>query len=272
MARQRASVVLYHDPSPQSFEKHLAYLSEHYRFISLNTLVDALHTQDWSSIPDFALVITLDDGHARNRELVDIARRYEAQPTVFLCSQIVGTRRRFWFNAPPLCEVERMKYLPEPQRFEELENRWNFDEKREFEGAPPEALSLEDLAAMKGTFHLESHSRFHPTLPFCDATRLQEELELSRHEITALGDRECLHFAYPNGDYTQREVEAVRRAGYRSARTIDVGWTGPKSDPFRLKITGISDEATLDMVVAQLSGITRKIRSFAEFLLGPRFS
>ena len=64
----------------------------------------------------------------------------------------------------------------------------------------------------------------------------------------------------------------VTHAGYRSARTIDVGWTDLGSDPFRLKITGVSDDAPLDMVVAQLSGITRWIRDLVRKLLGRRFS
>jgi len=53
----------------------------------------------------------------------------------------------------------------------------------------------------------------------------------------------------------QRELNLVKAAGYRSARTTDVGWTDRNSDPFRLKITGVSDDASIHMVVAQLSGI-----------------
>lgn len=273
VARRRASVVLYHDPSPASFEAHLAFLSKHYRFISLDTLVDALYAQDWSKVPEYALVITLDDGHARNAELVEIARRYEAHPTIFLCSQVVGTARQFWFNAPPdQAEVERLKYLPDSQRLEQLAERWDFDPTRDHPSQPADALSRGDLAAMKETFHFGSHSRFHPTLPTCDEASLREELELSKGETAELAGSDCLHFAYPNGDYTEREVEAVRRAGYRSARTIDVGWTDLGSDPFRLKITGISDDAPLDMVVAQLSGITRWIRDLVRKALGRRFS
>ena len=125
---------------------------------------------------------------------------------------------------------------------------------------------------MQERFHFGSHTRFHPTLPTCDEDSLRRELELSKSETAELTGSDCLHFAYPNGDYTEREVEAVRRAGYRSARTIEVGWTDLDSDPFRLKITGISDDAPLDMVVAQLSGITRWIRDLARKILGRRFS
>ena len=34
----------------------------------------------------------------------------------------------------------------------------------------------------------------------------------------------CSHFSYPNGDYTEREIEIVEAGGFRSARTTDLGW------------------------------------------------
>lgn len=266
IARRRATIVLYHDPSPRTFETHLAFLSKHYNFISLDTLVDSLHAQDWSSIPDHALVVTLDDGYARNRALIDIAREYGARPTIFVCSQIVGTNRQFWFHAAPKEEVERLKMMSDVQRLERLKSRWNFDPTREDPSTSAEALSREDLDAMKEYADFASHTRFHPILPTCNDESLRAEVELSKREVSELTGRECRHFAYPNGDYGNREAEAVRRAGYRSARSIDVGWTDLRSNPFRLKITGVSDDAPIHMLVAQLSGITGRLRALARDL------
>ena len=45
----------------------------------------------------------------------------------------------------------------------------------------------------------------------------------------------CEHFAYPNGDYGSREIATLEAAGYKTARTCDIGWNDHKTDPYRLK-------------------------------------
>ncbi|MFP6565559.1 MAG: polysaccharide deacetylase family protein [Myxococcota bacterium] len=266
-ARRRASIVLYHDPDPETFEAHLRFLSRHYNFVSLDAVVDALYAEDWSSLPDRPLVVTLDDGHARNRRLVAIAEAYGLRPTIFLCTQIVGTQRGFWFYAMPLDEVEALKRLPWAELQKRLVRDWSFEVTQEGSDRSPEALSREDLDAIADRVDFGSHTRFHPILPGCDETTLETEVAVSKREVEALTGRACDHFAYPNGNFGEREVEAVRRAGYRSARSIEVGWTRPGSDPYRLKITGVSDDASVDTMVAQLSGIPGWLRSLRP---GPR--
>jgi peptidoglycan/xylan/chitin deacetylase (PgdA/CDA1 family) len=254
--RNKAAILLYHDPTPETFERHLAFLSRLYVFISLDQVVDALHDGDWSGIPERALVITFDDGHARNRELLEIARRYDLAPTIYLCSQISGTARNFWFHAAPEKDVAKLKQVPDSQRLRTLADRHGFDPTAEMNDAETQALSQRDIATMKETFHFGSHTRFHRILTACNETTCQDEVALSRDEVEALVGLPCKHFAYPNGDYRERELELVKAAGYRSARTIDVGWTDLNSDPFRLKITGVTDNASIDLLVAQLSGIS----------------
>jgi hypothetical protein len=52
-------------------------------------------------------------------------------------------------------------------------------------------------------------------------------------------------FAYPNGDYSEREMGFVKEAGFASARTCDPGWNDARSDRFRLKGICIDDEASV---------------------------
>ena len=66
----------------------------------------------------------------------------------------------------------------------------------------------------------------------------------------------CLDFSYPIGDYGEREVALARRAGYRSARTIDLGWNTKGTDPFRLKVLGTEDDASISRLASDLTGIT----------------
>ena len=99
-----------------------------------------------------------------------------------------------------------------------------------------------------------SHTRFHPILTACSDEEAWTETATSKKEIEALLGRPCEHFAYPNGDHTERDAANVARAGYASGRTIDVGWNDERTDPFRLRVLGIPDDASLDRLAADLAG------------------
>jgi peptidoglycan/xylan/chitin deacetylase (PgdA/CDA1 family) len=219
----------------------------------LSDLVAALERRDWSGIPRNALVITFDDGFRRNFALLDLFHAYSLVPTVYVCSQIVATGRRFWFRAVP--DPEPLKRLEHSQRLARLRAATGFEPEREHEPAEREALSTEEIRLMRDSVEFASHTRFHPVLTTCTDEDCAAEIEGSRREIEALVGRPCEHFSYPNGDYGGRELALVKRAGYRSARTIDFGWNGPRTDPYHLKILGFSDEASVTRLAADLTGI-----------------
>jgi peptidoglycan/xylan/chitin deacetylase (PgdA/CDA1 family) len=249
-ARGKVPILLYHDPRPEIFEQHLEYLARRYEFLPLARLVVAMRSKDWASLPRNGLVVTFDDGMRTNAALLDLFRRYEVQPTIFICSQVVATRRHFWFMRAS--DPQALKRVPNSRRLEILDQE-GFSPTSEY--SPPQALSASDIRNMRDHVHFGSHTRFHPILATCSDRMCREEIVLSRQEIASLTDRECDHFAYPDGDYTRREIEAVKSAGYLSGRTIDFGWNGPNTDPYRLRIIGWRDDASINRLAADLSGI-----------------
>jgi peptidoglycan/xylan/chitin deacetylase (PgdA/CDA1 family) len=251
-ARGRCGILVYHNPEPELLERHLAWLAPRVRFVTLDALVDALHEGDWSALPETGLVVTVDDGHAGNAALVDTFRRYGVRPTIFACSQIVGTRRRYWFTVDGV-DKQRLMHVPNERRLAILAEQVGFAQ--DAENGSRQALSREDVAWMKEHVDFESHTRFHPILTECSDDECEEELDLSRRELVALTGRDVRHFAYPNGRYGPREVALLRRLGYRSGRTIDLGWNGPTTDPYRLKVLGVPDEASIDLLATQLCSV-----------------
>ncbi len=254
VARRRVSILLYHDPEPAVFERHLEYLSRRYALVPLAALVSALDSGQWETLPPRALVITFDDGHKRNFELLPLVRRFGVAPTVYVCSQIVGTDRHYWF-----LDVEQpaaLKGLPNGERLSRLEREIGFTPTTEYSGER-QGLSRDEIEAMVGAVDIQSHSRLHPVLTTCTAEECEDEIALARLEVEELTGSPCRHFSYPNGDYTSREIDILRRSGYASARTTDLGWNGPKTDPFRLKILGLfRDDVTVNRLAADLSGAT----------------
>jgi peptidoglycan/xylan/chitin deacetylase (PgdA/CDA1 family) len=252
LARGKVSIILYHSPSLEVLESHLDYLVRRYRIITLSQLVDAIHERNWDSVPGKALVITFDDGDRENFALLELFNRYSVVPTIYLCSQIVGHARHYWFNEVE--DPEPLKALPNAERLAVLERRTGFAPTKEY-AEDPQALSREQVAEMAGHVDFQSHTRFHPVLTTCSDAECRDEVERSRIEVEELSGRECRHFSYPNGDYGLRERVLVEQAGYASGRTIDLGWNDINSDPYRLKILSWRDDTSVSRLAADLTGI-----------------
>jgi peptidoglycan/xylan/chitin deacetylase (PgdA/CDA1 family) len=251
IARRRVSILVYHDPTPEDFERHLKYLSKRYNFVSLGEVVEAMTHDRWSDLPDRSLVLTFDDGHVGNAELLDLFVRYGVKPTVYVCSQVIDTNRHFWFM-----DVE------DPLKFMPLANGQRMAALQEAGFSPTEdhedrqALNAADIARMREVVDFAAHTRFHPILPACSEREATEEIKVSRLEIEEKTGKPCLDFSYPNGDYREREIELVKEAGYRSARTVDLGWNSATTDPFLLKCLGTRDDASINRLAGDLSGVS----------------
>jgi peptidoglycan/xylan/chitin deacetylase (PgdA/CDA1 family) len=224
----------------------------------MDILVDAITKKKWSDIPNNSMVITFDDGHVGNYELLEIIKKYKINPTIYCCSDIIGTQSHFWWKEVDSFEVESFKYLTNEDRLASLESKYEFRNDKSY--SSKQALGHSESLELAKFSTIGSHTRFHPILTCCNSREMQNEISLSKNKIQQLIGKECQHFCYPNGDYNDNVISAVKNAGYKSARTIDVGWNDIDTDPFKLKITGITDNASLTQVIAQLTGITMFLR------------
>lgn len=255
-ADRRAGILLYHNPDAATLDRHLAYLAERHRFVTYAAVADAVRTGDWSEVPPRSLALTFDDGHADNAGLLPVLDRYGAHATIFICTGIVGTTRRYWWTLDELSpkERDRLMNVPQRERLARLEELAGWTPEREYEETP-QALSTAQIDALAGRVAFEAHTRLHPILPTCDADEAAAEIEGSKADVERLTGRPSTAFAYPNGRYGPRELELVRSAGFDSARTIETGWNDPDTDPFRLRVLGMPDNASLNVVAAQSTGL-----------------
>jgi peptidoglycan/xylan/chitin deacetylase (PgdA/CDA1 family) len=258
LGRNGAAILVYHDPAPEAFDQHLAFLRRHYRIVPFDDLVDAIEDGDWSRIPPHAVVIHIDDGYRRNAQLLEICQQHGVRPTVYLCSHIVATHRRFWSKLKD-GRAKQLRLLGHERLLQKLRDEAGFTTEREY--PERQALSRDEIHRMRGDVQFQSHGRFHfSLLTFCSAT-LKTDLEESRARVEALTGQPCEHFAFPYGDYGPRECEAVRRSGYRTARTTEPGWVRAGVDPYRLPILAdVPGDASLNLLQAHLSGIPRVLK------------
>lgn len=246
---------MYHQPTPEQLLNHFEYLERHYAFITLDALVETLYANTWDALSLPGVVVTIDDGKRSNRALLPLFRRYGVTPTFYVCSQLVGTNRRYWFDVGPEREHESLKQVHHEQRAARLREIDRFSLTTEYPESQRTALSHDEIGEMADLVDIQSHSRFHPTLTTCSDEDCHREIVCSRTEIEQLVGRSVRHFSFPHGDYGPRELRLVRAAGYRSARTVRIGWTGPRSDPYQLRVLGVEDDASVDQLAADMAGL-----------------
>jgi peptidoglycan/xylan/chitin deacetylase (PgdA/CDA1 family) len=260
--RDRVAILLYHDPDPATLDSHLAHLRKICDVIPLASLNEPSKGRPRA-------VVTFDDGHAGNAALLPIFIKHKVRPTIFLCTQIVGRARRHWWLHPSaeMGGIERLKRLDNSQRLDELHARGFAQDGDDM----PSGLTHEQIETMRPHVDFQAHTRFHPILTRCEAAECEEEIAGSRQEVGALTGSECTHFAYPNGNYGAREVGFVKAAGFKTARTCDVGWNDSRTDPYRLRTIIITDNASPRWFAAQLTGIPVFLRYLRRGAWGGRF-
>ena len=69
---------------------------------------------------------------------------------------------------------------------------------------------------------------------------MEQEVAASKQQLEALLDAEVRHFCYPYGSHDLTALEAVRRAGYRSAVTCQRAAATPAFHPLLLPRKAIS--------------------------------
>jgi poly-beta-1,6-N-acetyl-D-glucosamine N-deacetylase len=244
--RRRVTILVYHDPRPEVIERHLPALARSYSIISLHGYTSARA----ANVPPKALVITFDDGYASNFDLLEPLRRHGVRPTVFVCTGIVGTLRRFWFRHA--ADIERLKRVSDADRLSMLAAA-GFDANAE--SGPREALSDDEVEELAPIVDVQAHTVTHPILPRCTDDRARAEIEDGKRQLEQRFGFEVYALAYPNGEYTERDVGLARAAGYRCALAVG-GRTNPRrADLFRLQRIAIGDEDGIDELLVKASGL-----------------
>ena len=202
-------------------------------------------------LPPNPLVITFDDGDRSNYLLLEPFREAEAPATIFACSGIVGTRRRFWFRH--YSRISDLVRLPDEERIRVLHATGFFPED---EVAEREALSLDEVCTLsRAGFDFQSHTVSHPILPFCTSEKAAGEIADSKSQLEKALGREIFALAYPNGDYSDRECELAGESGYVCALTVDPGFNSDATDPFRLRRLPIGDDDDVSILAAKACGV-----------------
>jgi peptidoglycan/xylan/chitin deacetylase (PgdA/CDA1 family) len=110
-------------------------------------------------------------------------------------------------------------------------------------GRDPQFMTWTQLKEMAGAgMTIAAHTRTHPELKELDRS-FTSEIAGSRDDITRALGSAPQYFAYPFCRWDQRAIAAVRKAGFRAARSCDHGqWNGP-ADRYALNAVIVTDDS-----------------------------
>jgi peptidoglycan/xylan/chitin deacetylase (PgdA/CDA1 family) len=251
--RNKVTIILYHEISPVTAEIQFSYLKKYFNIISLETFYNAIENKNKGLLPINSLIITFDDGRISNFKLLPTIQKLNIPVTIFLNSGIINTNRHYWFRYNiVLFSNETLKKLSNKTRLE-LMGQGGFRQDQEYNY--PHALSKDQIIEMSKSIDMQSHTLFHPCLPKCE----NNEAELEIINCKKLLEKEYSFaintLAFPNGDYTSREIEIAKIAGYKYCVTLDKGFNSILSDPYRLKRLDPNDTDNLDEFIFKVSGL-----------------
>jgi peptidoglycan/xylan/chitin deacetylase (PgdA/CDA1 family) len=253
--------------TPETFARHLTWLTEEYSVLPLHEIV-ARHGSG-APLPARACAITFDDGWRDNLEHALPALELRGLPaTIFVVTERVGSQGAFW----PDEVCRRMASLP-LDRQRELARGLGADGvgdpvaslldhlKRVSESARPglletlrsqteapadggrELLDWDDLARLaRAGIDIESHGATHAILTGLPEDAVERELRSAREDLLARGHGRHELLAYPSGGHDARVRAIAGRVGYRHAFTTEPGLLSAGSEPLALPRIGLHDD------------------------------
>ncbi|MCP5140739.1 MAG: polysaccharide deacetylase family protein [Gammaproteobacteria bacterium] len=252
--------------SEAGFAWQLELLMRHFNVLPL---AEAVSLYLDGRLPPRAVCVTFDDGFADTLNLaMPIAERAGVPITVFVATRylnggimfndrVADALRRTRQRSLDLSEiglgrfdidgdvsraqafqriVDAIKYRTVEERLalaEAIADRAEVDR--------PASLMLDDegLRALhrKGA-EIGAHTHGHPILALCDDDEARREIGEGKRRLESILDAPVRLFAYPNGkperDFTARDVELVREAGFDAAFSTGGGAMPSPPDAFRL--------------------------------------
>lgn len=307
LVRRRVTILCYHGVVPDGFH-HPAYLyrtalpvsefrtqlrliRRYYQPISATQLLEAIRSDD--KLPDFALLVTFDDGYRNNLTLAAAELEAAGVPALFhVATGFIGKDVPLWgieldrtvlawsderFPLPDgsmLTVTSRLearcrlaqrvrslcKELPDESRRSYLELLRG----RGFGLAFPdrhrdEFLDWSDVIELhRRGFEIGAHTVTHPVLSRLPLDALRRELLVSKATIEQALGKPCPWLALPNGkpvDADRTVLETARECGFEAVFTTTPGYFGRGDDPLAIPRVGVGAAMSPSAFLSHTSGL-----------------
>jgi peptidoglycan/xylan/chitin deacetylase (PgdA/CDA1 family) len=255
--------------TPETFERHLEWLTADFRVLPLHEITSRL--ADRADLPPGACAITFDDGWRDNHDFALPALAKRGIPaTVFVVTERVGTEGAFWPDEvcgrlaglsgsaqralldslgigvrgdPVDAMIAYLKGLTQEAREPVLERiRSTTSDPSAGHRALMNWEELDRLA--RAGIDIEAHGATHAILTLAAPDDVERELRSARAGLRERGHGRHDLLAYPSGAHDDRVKSLARSAGYAAAFTTDLGLATATHDPLALPRVGMHDDVS----------------------------
>ena len=214
----------FHNPSKELFISCIRWLKNSgFNFISTNELLAIAKGE--LDFPMGAVLITFDDGWRNNKENVaTVVNQFKVPITIFTTTDPVEKGDAYWWSYIKVANNRNIikTSVPTLKKISNGERKTVIDKVKNRLLLSPEALSVDDLKQMNADKYITfgSHTVTHPILTMCTNQESFFEIFESKKKLQLiLANTNIDSFAYPNGDFSIREINYLKNAGYKLAFT-----------------------------------------------------
>ena len=215
--------IYFHNPSKSLFESCILWLKDNgFSFISLDDIDEI--SKGSREIGYRQALITVDDGWRGNLEnIFRTSNIYKVPIGIFISTETAENGGGFWWSyinraykmGITKLKAENLKSWPNEKRIE-LMNELKLKIK-----IPREAMKVNDIVSISNNdlHKIGSHTITHPILTKCNDVTSKYEISESKRILENWTNKSIKYFAYPNGSFSERDIEYVKEAGYVKAFT-----------------------------------------------------
>ncbi len=209
--------IYFHAPQKELFEFCIKWLlKHHFIFLSQDDLYDIILQN--RQLPKKAVVITVDDGWKSNEiNIVEVANKYQVPVAIFVTTEAIEKGDYWW---PYIEQAYAMQITSKSvEALKKVSNRerlYVVNQVREQIILERAAMTVDQVRSIsKSAFiTIGGHTVSHPILPQCEDDEVYYELRKSKEKIEEWTGKNVLYFAYPNGNYTHREIKYLEALNY----------------------------------------------------------
>lgn len=254
----------FHDPSKSEFEACVKWLKKNgFTFISPKDLENNISTGQ--PLPKGAVLMTADDGWQSNESnIVAVAEKYKVPVTIFVSTEAVEEGAYWWsylekakdlnIKLPSKSSLKRIMNDKRAALIHEIKRQTRVER---------EAMTVEQIKSISRSKYVTigGHTHTHPILVNCRLEQLYNEISVSKRKLEEWTGKEVAYFAYPNGDFGNREMRALNELDFKLAFSSEPRHITPEelNNAFCLPRFGLLEGASLAENICRMTGVWKPL-------------
>ena len=216
--------IYFHNPDKSLFEFCIKWLRKNkFCFLSEDDILAIVNKK--LPFPKGGVILTVDDGWKSNEQnVIAVAEKYGIPITIFITTDAIESGSYWW---PYAAKARKLKmFFPSIEGLKKIPNK----EREKILGniktevtIERQALNLQQLRKASNSRYIKigAHTVNHPILVKCEDEESFLEIKMSKAQIEEWLNIRVDSFAYPNGDYSDREINYLEQLNFTSAYTTE---------------------------------------------------